>query len=79
MDTEFLFRQPGSKALVEEYIARIDKGEEINFSEEEKCKQSPYIVADILKQYLRSLPEPLVTGQYREQFLSSITGICFLA
>jgi len=37
-----------------------------------------YAIADLLKQYLRELPEPLLTNAYKDFFLEN-TGMYFLS
>jgi len=57
LSVEGLFRLSGSAMLIDKYVARFDKGEDVDLSTE----QDPHTVTGILKYYFRELPEPLMT------------------
>jgi hypothetical protein len=45
----------------------IDEGHDVDF---EKWKADAHVVGHLLKQYLRELPDPLLTYEMYNQFLS---------
>lgn len=55
LEHEGLYRLPGVKSKVEDAKARYDRGEAMDLED-----YDPNVVASLLKQYLRELPEPLV-------------------
>ncbi|KAL6045805.1 Rho GTPase-activating protein 45 [Cleaved into: Minor histocompatibility antigen HA-1] [Balamuthia mandrillaris] len=57
MTTTGIFRLSGSSTLIEKYVARYDKGEDVDLSVE----RDPHCVAGILKLYLRELEDPVMT------------------
>lgn len=61
--TEGLFRISASRLEVDTYRRAIDDGNEIDFS-----TLQPHTVANLIKLYLRELPEPLLTFQLYEKF-----------
>jgi hypothetical protein len=54
--TEGLFRISGSKARIHEIRRRFDQGQDVDLSD-----ANPHDVAAVLKDFFRSLPEPLMT------------------
>jgi hypothetical protein len=61
--TEGLFRKAGSAARQREIKRQLEKGEGI------KASYDVVDLANILKQFLRDLPEPLIPYQYHEILL----------
>jgi hypothetical protein len=57
MDVEGIFRKSGGMISVQKYRDLYDNGEDPDLSE---CVD-PHTVSGLLKLYLRSLPEPLIT------------------
>jgi len=66
---EGIFRLSGSSNLIERYVQRIDKGEDVDLSQE----MDPHAVAGLLKLYFRDLPEPLMTFELYHWFIASIS------
>lgn len=64
---EGLFRIPGSKARIAELRERIDAGLDVELTED----TNPHDVACLLKEFFRSLPEPLLTKELYYPFLST--------
>eukprot|EP01087_Luapelamoeba_hula_P000696 TRINITY_DN1051_c0_g1_i1.p1 TRINITY_DN1051_c0_g1~~TRINITY_DN1051_c0_g1_i1.p1 ORF type:complete len:346 (-),score=64.17 TRINITY_DN1051_c0_g1_i1:60-1097(-) len=59
-----LFRQSGCQRTLKEMVAKIDNGETVSFDGVDTCT-----VGDILKYYLRVLPEPLFPFAYYTQII----------
>ncbi len=57
MKLEGIFRKSGAMVSVQKYRDLYDMGEDPNLDEEE----DPHTIAGVLKLFLRSLPEPLMT------------------
>lgn len=55
---------------MEEFKQKFDTGEQVDFS---TC-EDPHTAAGVLKLFLRSLPEPLLTYQYYDRFLETYTA-----
>ena len=72
--TEGLFRLSAPKQTTVLLKCLIDEGHEIDF---DKWKADAHVVGHLLKQYLRELPDPLLTYELYSQFLR-ISGIFFL-
>jgi hypothetical protein len=64
MDVEGIFRKSGSMIQVQKYRDLYDLGEDPDLNE---CSD-PHTVAGVLKLYLRTLPEPLMTFDLYEAF-----------
>eukprot|EP00731_Ephydatia_muelleri_P030835 Em0022g349a len=64
---EGLFRIPGSKARIAELREKIDAGLDVELNED----TNPHDVACLLKEFFRSLPEPLLTRDLYYPFLST--------
>ncbi|XP_054719239.1 rho GTPase-activating protein 44-like [Uloborus diversus] len=67
MEEEGLFRIGGSMLKIKKMKSAFDAGLQ-NLIEEDK---DPHNVAGVLKLYLRSLPEPLLTYQFYDQFMEA--------
>ncbi|PAV92149.1 hypothetical protein WR25_15314 [Diploscapter pachys] len=69
-DTVGLFRKNGVKSRIAELREVCERGDDA-FTEETKLHSSQvHDVADMLKQYLRELPEPLMTCRLSEVFIN---------
>ncbi|ELR12620.1 RhoGAP domain containing protein [Acanthamoeba castellanii str. Neff] len=64
MDVEGIFRKSGGMISVQKYRDLYDNGEDPDLSE---CVD-PHTVSGLLKLYLRSLPEPLITYDLYDKF-----------
>ena len=65
-----IFRRSGMKSRIEALKKEIESGSsKLDFE-----SYSPYDVADLVKQYLRELPEPLLTSKLAETFISVYKG-----
>lgn len=60
---EGLYRLPGVKSKIEEAKSHYDRGETVDLS-----AYDPNVVASLLKQYLRELPEPLLPHKMVAKF-----------
>lgn len=69
-DAHGLFHIAGNFARVREYINTLNAGQELNFD----AKTSPHDVAQLLKQYLKQLPEPIIPFSSYELFLEARSG-----
>jgi len=67
LDTEGVFRISGSTAVVQEWKSTIDFGLPVSFPDE----ASIHDVCEILKLYLRQLPESLIPDKYTNRFNNS--------
>lgn len=65
-----IFRRSGMKSRIEKLKDEIDSQN----SKLDLDSFSPYDVADMLKLYLRELPEPLLTSKLAETFISIYKG-----
>ena len=67
-----IFRKPGVKTRITKLRQAMDASpDEIDFSLEEF---SPYDIADVVKQYFKDLPEPLMTNKLSSTFTSIFIG-----
>ena len=66
MAHEGLFRVSGSHQLVTLLKVQINEGHDVNFVEN---STDPHVVAHLLKQFLRELPEPLLTYELYADFI----------
>lgn len=66
---EGIFRLSGSSNLIDKYVQRLDKGEDVDLSQE----LDPHAVAGLLKLYFRDLPEPLMTFELYPWFIASMS------
>ncbi|KAK5583921.1 hypothetical protein RB653_005526 [Dictyostelium firmibasis] len=64
---EGLFRLSGSMARCDDLEKRLDSNEIFPIN-----KYEPYDAADIIKRYLKTLPEPLLTTQYCQKYEKDI-------
>lgn len=62
LETEGLFRRSANTALVREYQAKINAGEQVKF-------EDPHVAAVLLKTFLRELKEPLLTYDLYEEIV----------
>lgn len=72
---EGIFRVSGSRMQVTILKCQIDEGHDVNLND---CKD-PYVIAHLLKQYLRELPEPLLTYKLYKSFIAigGTNALCF--
>ncbi|PRP88153.1 rho GTPase-activating protein 24-like [Planoprotostelium fungivorum] len=78
LDTEGIFRMSGSAGEIETYRHHFDKGKSVNFGTPAHSRDpqdpnppvDPHVVAGLLKLYLRELPEPLITYELYDAFLT---------
>eukprot|EP01119_Soliformovum_irregulare_P007791 TRINITY_DN2027_c0_g1_i3.p1 TRINITY_DN2027_c0_g1~~TRINITY_DN2027_c0_g1_i3.p1 ORF type:complete len:564 (+),score=171.25 TRINITY_DN2027_c0_g1_i3:52-1743(+) len=68
IDNEGIFRISGNKEKVASYVEAINKGVELDFV---KDRANPNDVASLLKQFLRELPDPLLTFSKYNQWIKS--------
>jgi len=61
---EGILRIPGGKQRIESYIKEFDEGKDVVFD-----KVDPHVVAGILKQYFRELPEPIIPPRNNDEIL----------
>ncbi|XP_049849227.1 uncharacterized protein LOC126318277 [Schistocerca gregaria] len=72
LETEGIFRVPGSQKYVKELVALFDAGQNVNFDSYTQVED----VADLLKRYLRSIPEPLFSdGTDRDLLQAELKAI----
>lgn len=62
---EGLFRLSGSKARIEELKCTMNRGEFVKLEEE-----SIHVITGLLKNFLQSLAEPLLTHELYRQWMS---------
>ncbi|XP_065899740.1 rho GTPase-activating protein 44-like isoform X2 [Dysidea avara] len=68
MDTEGLFRIAGSASKVKNLVAAFDaRAEEMHLYD-------PHTIAGVLKQYLRDLPDPLLTYRLYPEWASAVSS-----
>ena len=67
--TEGLFRISPSKVQLEEVLDKLDKGKDINWDD-----YSPHIASSTIKEFLRDMPNPLLTKELHEEW-KSIEGM----
>jgi hypothetical protein len=65
MDVQGIFRISGTKDEVDSLKTSFDSGLDVDFN---KVKD-PHAVSNILKQYLRELPDPLLTFDKYDTFI----------
>ncbi|XP_051881934.1 stAR-related lipid transfer protein 13-like isoform X2 [Pristis pectinata] len=65
LDQVGLFRKSGAKSRIQA-LRQMNEASPDNVSYEDQC---PYDVADMLKQFFRDLPDPLLTSKLGETFL----------
>lgn len=63
MTCEGIYRMSGVKSKVQQLRARCNRHESLCLSEHE-----PHVVASLLKQFLRELPDPVLTGELCPKF-----------
>jgi len=68
-ELEGVFRISPMKSSMNEVRERIDRGENVDYSELE----DPHIVSGLLKQFLRELPQPLLTFNLYPHFIKANT------
>jgi hypothetical protein len=71
LDTVGLFRIAGAASKVAAVREEVDSGKDIDFS----AVPSPHIVCTIVKQWLKSLPEPLIVPSMFELFLNIVKEV----
>jgi len=62
-----LFRIPGNNAEIELLKERVEAGEQIDLS---KCSEI-HVVAGLLKEYFREIPEPVFTFSLYDEIIAS--------
>eukprot|EP01103_Thecamoeba_quadrilineata_P014090 TRINITY_DN4092_c0_g1_i1.p1 TRINITY_DN4092_c0_g1~~TRINITY_DN4092_c0_g1_i1.p1 ORF type:complete len:587 (+),score=179.53 TRINITY_DN4092_c0_g1_i1:93-1853(+) len=67
--TEGLFRISGTASKVEAFVVAYNKGESIEFKNEEK--DDIYVVATLLKRFFQDLPKPLLTFRLYSRFITA--------
>jgi len=67
LDTEGIFRVSGNHVLVQELKHKINKGEKVNF-----LALTPHNICALLKTFFLELPEPLLTYNLYNQFISAV-------
>ena len=65
-----IFRRSGMKSRIENLKKEMESGS----SKLDLDSYSSYDIADVVKQYLRELPEPLLTSKLAETFISIYKG-----
>eukprot|EP01087_Luapelamoeba_hula_P013924 TRINITY_DN4016_c0_g1_i2.p1 TRINITY_DN4016_c0_g1~~TRINITY_DN4016_c0_g1_i2.p1 ORF type:complete len:647 (+),score=72.62 TRINITY_DN4016_c0_g1_i2:372-2312(+) len=68
MDIEGIFRKSGGMVAIQKYREAFDLGEDPDL---EECSD-PHAIAGLLKLYLRTLPEPLITFDHYPLFKKAI-------
>eukprot|EP00029_Vermamoeba_vermiformis_P008412 TRINITY_DN3934_c0_g1_i1.p1 TRINITY_DN3934_c0_g1~~TRINITY_DN3934_c0_g1_i1.p1 ORF type:complete len:1080 (-),score=157.73 TRINITY_DN3934_c0_g1_i1:82-3132(-) len=68
LDVEGIFRLSGSSGDIEKWRDLFDQGEEVDLS---SCRD-PHTVASLLKQYLRELPEPILTFDMYDSYIAAV-------
>eukprot|EP00026_Physarum_polycephalum_P004986 Phypoly_transcript_05012.p1 GENE.Phypoly_transcript_05012~~Phypoly_transcript_05012.p1 ORF type:complete len:624 (+),score=137.22 Phypoly_transcript_05012:112-1983(+) len=68
LEMEGVFRKSGSVVLMNQYKAKFDNGEPVDFSD----VSDPHIVAGLLKMFIREYPEPLLTFELYDCFLAAV-------
>jgi WD40 repeat protein len=66
IDVEGIFRISGNKETIMSYYDRLNKGEEIDFIKE---KANPNDVASLFKQFLRELPDPVLSSELYDKWI----------
>ena len=69
LSTVGIFRVDGSAKRCRQLRVLLDSGQEIVLSEEQD--HQPQDIATLLKQYLRDLPDPLLTTELYPTFLAA--------
>ena len=65
LDCEGIFRLSGSAVLIQEYKAKFDNHESVNFENE----SDPHAISGLFKLYFRELPEPVMTWHQYDDFI----------
>uniref|UniRef100_A0A6B2L648 Rho-GAP domain-containing protein n=1 Tax=Arcella intermedia TaxID=1963864 RepID=A0A6B2L648_9EUKA len=66
LELDGIFRESGNQSEIAELRSKIDSGEKVDLS----TASSMHTVTGLLKLYFRELPEPLLTFQLHDKFLS---------
>mmetsp|Transcript_30068 Transcript_30068/g.75697 ORF Transcript_30068/g.75697 Transcript_30068/m.75697 type:complete len:758 (-) Transcript_30068:31-2304(-) len=67
LQAEGIFRLSGSALNITEYKAKFDRGEEPDL----EAESDPHCIAGLLKLYFRELPEPVLTFELYDEFMSA--------
>uniref|UniRef100_A0A182JGK9 Rho-GAP domain-containing protein n=1 Tax=Anopheles atroparvus TaxID=41427 RepID=A0A182JGK9_ANOAO len=70
LDQSGLFRRSGMKSRILNLKSIIEASNDVGFRSEMFDEYHAYDVADLVKQYFRELPDPLLTAKLSETFLS---------
>lgn len=65
--TEGIFRVPGAKTRIDEIRERFDSGQDVELTDD----LNPHDVACLLKEFFRSLPEPLLTRELFPAYIAT--------
>ncbi len=68
LETEGIFRLGGSKAQLDDLIKQFNTKLDVDL---EKVTNNPILVSQLLKTFFRMLPEPIMTFELYEKFLSN--------
>eukprot|EP00160_Parvularia_atlantis_P014436 Unigene3588_Nuclearia_a/m.10971 Unigene3588_Nuclearia_a/g.10971 ORF Unigene3588_Nuclearia_a/g.10971 Unigene3588_Nuclearia_a/m.10971 type:complete len:772 (-) Unigene3588_Nuclearia_a:86-2401(-) len=68
LEVEGVFRVPASQVELRSIRAVYDRGEDPNL---DAVVRTPHVAPALLKMYLRELPEPLLTYEYYDMFISA--------
>jgi len=66
LNLEGLFRISGNSTDIDKYKYQIDKGDVVDF----RTENDPHTLAGLFKLYIRNLPDPLLTHDLYNDFLS---------
>eukprot|EP01087_Luapelamoeba_hula_P016378 TRINITY_DN5034_c0_g1_i1.p1 TRINITY_DN5034_c0_g1~~TRINITY_DN5034_c0_g1_i1.p1 ORF type:complete len:441 (+),score=80.62 TRINITY_DN5034_c0_g1_i1:28-1323(+) len=69
LNTEGLFREPGSKTDMQDLVAKINAHRPVQISD----VKNPHTVAGLIKSYFRELKEPLIPFRLYEPILRTVT------
>ncbi|XP_012938951.1 rho GTPase-activating protein 24 [Aplysia californica] len=67
LDVEGLFRLPGRQTSVKDIIARFEQGQKVSF---EDSGTDVHVVASVLKNFLRELPDSLIPCDLFQKFMN---------
>ncbi|XP_053674131.1 uncharacterized protein LOC128724430 [Anopheles nili] len=70
LDQVGLFRKPGVKSRIAKLRSVIEASNDVGWRSDMFDEYHAYDVADLLKQYFRELPDPLLTGKLSETFIA---------
>uniref|UniRef100_A0A182NMJ2 Rho-GAP domain-containing protein n=1 Tax=Anopheles dirus TaxID=7168 RepID=A0A182NMJ2_9DIPT len=70
LDQVGLFRKPGVKSRIAKLKSVIEASNDVGWRNEMFDEYHAYDVADLLKQYFRELPDPLLTAKLSETFIA---------